>query len=271
VTAKFRGESEDRAVSSPPFNAITIKNSPLWKTDPDQQLYYYTIRVWARRYVPEILMGVYAVDEFEEHRGPDRAKGITPAQPQRADYEIDHEEDEKITIFDHVGEEVGHYSHALDFVNALYEEIVKAGDPEKGDAQALNNLWDNNLDEVETLEQSHIDALTVLYTGLRDELAEPDEETESEPPAETDDDIIPYLVAADGTVVSFDSIEAWREKTEQDINDKSDDPDELASFQARNIGAIAEMRGHYPDDVGYVEKLIASIQTGSQPDNQPDM
>lgn len=65
---------------SPPFGRITPKNSPLWKSDPDQQHFYYAVRAWCRRHFPDVLLGVYARDELEDgpHLGPDRAKDVTP-------------------------------------------------------------------------------------------------------------------------------------------------------------------------------------------------
>lgn len=50
---------------SPRIKDIPVKNSPLWKGDPDQQLFYYSARAWARRWVPEVLMGVYTPDEAQ--------------------------------------------------------------------------------------------------------------------------------------------------------------------------------------------------------------
>src|SRR6516225_17650 len=50
--------------ASPPREKITPKNSPLWKSDPDQQQFYYTSRALCRRYFPDVLLGVYADDEL---------------------------------------------------------------------------------------------------------------------------------------------------------------------------------------------------------------
>lgn len=71
-------EGEDYAYTSPPMRDITPKNSPLWKTDPRQQLGYYSARSWARRYTPEVILGAYDRDEAEQFRGPDNAKDVTP-------------------------------------------------------------------------------------------------------------------------------------------------------------------------------------------------
>jgi len=51
---------------TPEFGQITTKHSPLWKSDPDQQLGYFAIRSWARRYTPEVILGVYAREELIE-------------------------------------------------------------------------------------------------------------------------------------------------------------------------------------------------------------
>jgi hypothetical protein len=55
-----------REYETPTFSQITVKNSPLWKSDPDQQLGYFAIRSWARRYTPEVILGVYDRDEIAE-------------------------------------------------------------------------------------------------------------------------------------------------------------------------------------------------------------
>ena len=50
---------------SPEFKDIAVKNSPLWKADPDQQFHYYGIRAFARRHFPDVILGVYERDEVE--------------------------------------------------------------------------------------------------------------------------------------------------------------------------------------------------------------
>lgn len=75
----FEGEAENRVCiaaatladgtgdveyRSPVFSRINPKNSPLWKSDPDQQHCYYSGRALCRRYFPDVLMGVYAEDEL---------------------------------------------------------------------------------------------------------------------------------------------------------------------------------------------------------------
>lgn len=59
-------DGEEMIYTSPPFGKIQPKNSPLWKTKPDLQLYYNTSRDWARVWFPDVLLGVYAEDEIRE-------------------------------------------------------------------------------------------------------------------------------------------------------------------------------------------------------------
>lgn len=73
-------DGETYEYTSPSVGSITTKNSPLWKSDPQQQLGYFAARSWARRYVPEVLLGVYDREEAQDFQGADNAKNITPVQ-----------------------------------------------------------------------------------------------------------------------------------------------------------------------------------------------
>lgn len=68
-----------KVYESPTFASITTKNSPLWKSDPDQQLGYFAIRSWARRHAPEVILGVYTPDELIDN--PDAVRNVTAAPP----------------------------------------------------------------------------------------------------------------------------------------------------------------------------------------------
>lgn len=48
------------------INTVTTKNSPLWKTNPKQQLAYLQVKNWARLYCPSAIMGVYTNDELQQ-------------------------------------------------------------------------------------------------------------------------------------------------------------------------------------------------------------
>ncbi len=51
---------------SPTLATIPVKNSPLWKGDPDQQLFYYSSRAMCRRHFPDVLLGIYTPDEMAD-------------------------------------------------------------------------------------------------------------------------------------------------------------------------------------------------------------
>lgn len=69
--------------TTPPFAKISPKNSPLWKTDPDQQMAYLSLSRWVRRFCPEVFLGTYTREEMldaePQHFGPDNAKDVTEA------------------------------------------------------------------------------------------------------------------------------------------------------------------------------------------------
>lgn len=64
---------------SPRLADIPVKNSPLWKGDPRQQIFFYSSRAWSRRYFPELLLGIYSRDEVDDAAPRD----VTPAEPKR--------------------------------------------------------------------------------------------------------------------------------------------------------------------------------------------
>jgi hypothetical protein len=59
------GEQRELTFTSAPIFQITPKNSPLWKSKPDLQLYYNASRDWARVFFPDVIMGVYSEDEID--------------------------------------------------------------------------------------------------------------------------------------------------------------------------------------------------------------
>jgi hypothetical protein len=85
LTCVVRATLKDGSVReyvSPRIADIKVKNSPLWQTDPQQQLGYYSVRSWARRFVPEVLLGIYDREEIEGI-GPDNARDVTPSMAER--------------------------------------------------------------------------------------------------------------------------------------------------------------------------------------------
>src|SRR5262245_12190459 len=63
VTGRLQGEIAARDVTVRYANAKT--GAAVWKSQPEQQLMYHGARVWARRHMPELMLGVYSPEEFE--------------------------------------------------------------------------------------------------------------------------------------------------------------------------------------------------------------
>lgn len=86
VWATPKGEDEPKVYISPEFDRIQPKNSPLWKTKPDLQLFYNASRDWARMHFPDVIMGVYTEDEMRDampgSQAVERPRGIAGLKQQ---------------------------------------------------------------------------------------------------------------------------------------------------------------------------------------------
>jgi len=77
VTARgtMRGEDKPREVVVTLASAKT--DNEHWKKSPDQMLSYHAARVWARRHAPEVMLGVYSPEEFDQQPHRDTFAGPT--------------------------------------------------------------------------------------------------------------------------------------------------------------------------------------------------
>jgi hypothetical protein len=110
------GEGQVLPYKSPKVKDISPKNSPLWKNDPDQQLFYTSARAWCRRYFPEILLGVYDREEVMA------MKDITPDKP--VDNFLEDEPSQPQTLMDIVGDK------PIDPDDVSQPSVVDETDPE---------------------------------------------------------------------------------------------------------------------------------------------
>ncbi|WP_229205793.1 RecT family recombinase [Duganella sp. Leaf126] len=81
ISATLRGETQPRTLELLLVQA-SVRNSPLWATDPKQQLAYLAVKRWARLYAPDVILGVYTPDELDESSR--EIRDITPAPHQAA-------------------------------------------------------------------------------------------------------------------------------------------------------------------------------------------
>lgn len=106
LKVKSKEDGEIIEYRSPEIGSITTKNSPLWKSDPDQQLWYYSARAMCRRHFPDVLLGVYEKEEIAHAEGmrditPPEATGGWAQQAREARGEVTTEpEDEPQEDFD---------------------------------------------------------------------------------------------------------------------------------------------------------------------------
>jgi ribosome modulation factor len=70
-------DGDEFTYETPRLDDITIKNSPLWHNEPDQQLAYFGGRGWMRRYRPDLMMGVRSDDEAV---AANLARDVTPGE-----------------------------------------------------------------------------------------------------------------------------------------------------------------------------------------------
>ena len=78
VGAILRGESEITWGEPLYLSGVVTRNSPLWVSNPKQQIAYLGVKYWARLYCPEVILGVYSPDAVEQRT--EREINPTPAQ-----------------------------------------------------------------------------------------------------------------------------------------------------------------------------------------------
>lgn len=64
VGAVLRGETQVTWGEWLAISDVTTKNSPLWKTNPKQQMAYLQTKNWSRLYCPGAILGIYSDDEL---------------------------------------------------------------------------------------------------------------------------------------------------------------------------------------------------------------
>lgn len=63
IVGRFRGCNEDSTVDISFAEAFTSNDQ--WRKDPKQMLWYAGARKWARRFVPDLVLGIYSEDELQ--------------------------------------------------------------------------------------------------------------------------------------------------------------------------------------------------------------
>lgn len=154
VTGRFKNDPNVHTITQD-VATITTKNSPLWKQAPRQQLAYFTTRLWARLFCPEVLMGIYTPDELvdvgtviEGRDGtyapprPSRTDAPIPTEPKARGFEILTADGEHAT-FDEPQPFAGAFIEALEGAKpkgfTAVEEVWVVHSPQLGDLRALGD------------------------------------------------------------------------------------------------------------------------------------
>lgn len=101
VSGRIEADPDQLFEHEQALSTITVRNSPLWKTNPKQQLQYYTTRAWARLYLPEVLLGIYTPDEVADGLAERIAQQSTPRDltvkaPDRREFRREEPEDAEV-------------------------------------------------------------------------------------------------------------------------------------------------------------------------------
>lgn len=156
VWATAKGETEPLEYVSTEFGTITPKNSPLWKSKPDLQLYYNASRDWARMYFPDVILGVYAEDELEPMPGSQAIateRVVTPKDLNELTQRLTaakRTDDERQTTTDDEGPD---FQSAIDAQNA--SAVDQAAPPDDGNQTAdMGDPSSPTPEELRELEQT---------------------------------------------------------------------------------------------------------------------
>lgn len=180
IVGWIRGEDEPFEYESPPIAQIAVKNSPLWQGDPDQQLHYYSERAWARRHVPEVLLGIYTGDEIDGQIID--ATPVTAIMQEQAEPEAGVQQFEPFEVVDHAGQ-VYEFEYADKAIEAVRKMLIAAA----VDPKALATCWENNAGFLDVLYNEKMDdeamSLERLYAELQPKGPKPEPEKEVMPAA----------------------------------------------------------------------------------------
>lgn len=180
VSGVLKGADGPSIYTSPAVSQIGVQNSPLWKSDVRQQIHYYSTRAWARRFVPEVILGIMTPDEIEaqeSHYGPDHAKDITPSGPRPSRHTLEAPQDpaETYVLVDHIGEPESKAAYPEQWVKELLAASAPTVDGKFTD-KAIGYLV-NNAEACETMyplikDDALVTELQARYAAAEEQRAE---------------------------------------------------------------------------------------------------
>lgn len=202
----FKDTGEPREIETPPISQINPKNSPLWVSDPDQQLAYYAMRSWGRRWVPEVLMGIYtpeelAVVEATDAPRPERPQAQVTSRPSAEETGIEPVAEPEPAVEVVIQEEpvvAAGIEVTADEAQAA-DEMVPADDAvDAGEVEEAASRTEEVVDEGEREHQTALDSWEAYLTRAKDGLMAPELLTEK--------DVDDYAATTKAAIASADGI-----------------------------------------------------------------
>lgn len=139
VGAVIRGEREITWGEWLSAATVTTKNSPLWKTNPKQQLGYLQVKNWARLHAPGAILGVYSADELEDYPVRDMGNAEVVTEPPKTESRTEALKSKigkgKVTL-ESVLKEIEAAQNNADLTKAAEQAVKLASDEDKAKARA---------------------------------------------------------------------------------------------------------------------------------------
>ena len=179
VWATLKGEDEPRELDIGMHQVGTVRNSPMWVADPRQQLAYLAIKRWSRLYCPDVILGVYSPDEFDEPTEKDITPSDKPAE-HKGSSNLKSRLKKKTTVVDHIDEpefdvkaciESINAAQSLDQLKAIAKTVPAVlGEPAKTDIHAayVARKMVLSVADVLTLPPESIDAIEAELLAAAD-------------------------------------------------------------------------------------------------------
>lgn len=134
LVGTIRGEATPRDIEISLAEAKT--SNGMWVKQPDQQLIYFATRAWARRHAPEVMLGVYSPEEFDEPRRP--PSEVFNGTTIEAAAQAGEPETRELSWLEQLDIRLGNESNGTKWLKLLDSEIVHA--PTQDDAIGVAGL-----------------------------------------------------------------------------------------------------------------------------------
>jgi len=157
VGAKLKDDSDITWTEWLAIKDVTVRNSPLWKTNKKQQIGYLQLKNWSRLYAAGAILGVHTVDELQD--SVSEIKIINPEEPVTATQTAELEEN--MYPEDEFKKNIDAWRKLIASGRSTAEQIIqkvsskgKLTDTQKEKIKNVNTVIEGQSETVETGEQA---------------------------------------------------------------------------------------------------------------------